>query len=426
MTLFICIGIVFLAFASAHILSLYSVAVYIDPDDLDDLLPGSSKRRRAMLRKLAGDPRGLVQTATVYRALALVVITFCSFLAVHLTFGATGEVSGYVYAAVIIPIWLSYVIIIEYLPTRRSRRALKSSRGKYLWLVSIVYWLLAPVVRLYRSGFGRTGQDERVTEEEKEDLVERAIETLADQAGISETLVEADEKEMIGQIFLLDQTQVREIMAPRIDIAGIEKSTSFSDIQKLVRADGHSRFPVYEGSIDKIIGILYVKDLFNNMPAPGEEFVITNYLRRPFFVPQSKVIGQLLREFRSRQLHIAIVVDEYGGVAGLVTLEDILEEIVGEIQDEHDSEEADLRRTPDGGLMVDASLRLEKLQDHLETDYDHEEFDTVGGLIYDLVGAVPKEGHRVKWHDIEFEVRKVDGQRIRSVKVVRLPLTRPK
>jgi magnesium and cobalt transporter len=213
-------------------------------------------------------------------------------------------------------------------------------------------------------------------------------------------------------------------MSPRIDITGIEKSASFTEIQKLLRADGHSRFPVFEGSIDRVIGILYVKDLFNNMPAPGEEFVITNYLRSPFFVPQSKVIGQLLREFRSRQLHIAIVVDEYGGVAGLVTLEDILEEIVGEIQDEHDSETADLSRDSEGGLVVDASVRLEKLQDYLDTDYDHEEFDTVGGLLYDLVGSVPKEGHKVKWHDVEFEVQKVDGQRIRTVKVMRHPLTR--
>jgi magnesium and cobalt transporter len=277
--------------------------------------------------------------------------------------------------------------------------------------------IFLPVVQLYRLALKRSGESSPVTEEEKEEIVERAIETLAEEAGIGEAIVEGDEKEMIGQIFQLDQTVAREIMVPRIDIMAIEKSMSFKDIRALILRDGHSRYPVYEGTIDTIVGLIYVKDLFNRMPEPGEEFVLTRYLRKPYFVPESKVIGELLTEFKAKHLHIAIVVDEYGGVAGLVTLEDIIEEIFGEIQDEHDLEEAEFSELPDGRYRVSASMMMEKLQDLFDTDFEQEDYDTVGGLIYDLVGSVPTEGQKIKWNQLELEVEKVEGQRILYVQV---------
>jgi magnesium and cobalt transporter len=153
------------------------------------------------------------------------------------------------------------------------------------------------------------------------------------------------------------------------------------------------------------------------MPKLGEEFVVTDYLRPPYFVPETKIISDLLREFRGRKLHVAIVVDDYGGVAGLVTLEDILEEIVGEIQDEHDSESEEWRLQPDGSCIVDASLRFDKLEEILDAEFQQHENDTIGGLIYDLVGSVPSEGTAVRWNNLEFTVLKLDGQRILSVRV---------
>jgi putative hemolysin len=198
---------------------------------------------------------------------------------------------------------------------------------------------------------------------------------------------------------------------------GIEKSTRFAEIQDLIRRDGYSRYPVYEGTIDKIMGVLYVKDLFNNLPRPGEEFVITDYLRQPYFVPETKVIGELLREFRAREFHVAIVVDDYGGVAGLVTLEDILEEIVGEIRDEHDREEDDIRPQPDGTYIVDAALRLDRLQELLGTSFKQDENATVGGLLYDLVGSVPQVQREVDWNGVRLTALELDGQRIVSVMV---------
>ncbi|MCP4685367.1 MAG: HlyC/CorC family transporter [bacterium] len=409
---------IILGFFSAYVVSLYALAVYIDPDEVGKLLPRMSRRRRSLILKVAGDPRAFLQVAAVYRSFALIAITASSLIVM------TDLIpEAYLYKTCPIglaAIWLLYVVLVEYLPRRSSRKAINRRMIRYLWLITAIYVVFFPVVRVYRNALQRIHHDDRVTEEEKEEIVERAIETLAEQAGIGEAIVEEDEKEMIGQIFLLDQTQVREIMAPRIDITAIDKATGYAAIAALVREHGYSRYPVYEGTIDKTVGILYVKDLFSNMPKPGEEFVIADYLRKPFFVPESKVIGDLLREFRGRKLHIAIVVDEYGGVAGLVTLEDILEEIVGEIRDEHDFEEDEIRRLSDGRYVVDASMRVEKLQDSLSIDYDQEEYDTVGGLIYDLVGSVPGRGDHVKWHDIDFEIIEVDGQRIKTVKVHKL------
>ena len=410
------LGII-LVYLSAYTVSLYSLAVYIDPDEVETLFPNTSKRQRRFLRRLAADPRAFIQIATVFKSLALIVVVVLATYVFQALSSASGLRQYYVMPIGFILVWLFQVFFVEYLARRTSRRAIREKMPRHLWLITFIYFLLFPVVQTYRKALQRTKTDDQVTEEEKEDIVERAIETLADQAGIGETIVEEDEKEMIGGIFLLDQTVVREIMVPRIDITGIEKSMSIEQIQQLVLADGHSRFPVFEETIDRVIGLLYVKDLFSNMPAAGSTFEIARYLRKPYFVPESKVIGELLKEFQARKLHLAMVVDEYGGVAGLVTLEDIIEEVFGEIQDEHDSEEAEIKRLPDGDYMVDASLMMEKLQDYLDTDFEVSDYDTVGGLIYDLVGSVPSEGTRVKWHAYHFEVAKVSGQRIRLVRV---------
>ncbi len=413
--LFVIIGF----YLSAYIVSFYSLAVYIDPDDVVTLFPNISRRQREALKKLADDPRAFMQIATVYKSFALIVVTvlagyFFQYLA--RTFGLD---ILYVYPAGFLLVWVLQIFCVEYLARRAARKALKAAMPRYLWLITLIYFIFFPVVSAYRWALKRVNPEEKVSEKEKEDIIERAIETLAEQAGISQAIIEKDEKEMIGQIFLLDETVVREIMVPRIDIVGIEKSMSFVEIQELVMENGYSRYPVYDENIDKIIGIVYVKDFFNRMPERGEEFVIKNYLRKPYFVPESKIIGHLLREFQLKKFHIAVVVDEYGGVAGLVTLEDILEEIFGEIQDEHDSEEAEIKKIAPNTFLVDAGIMVEELQDHLNTNFPQGEYDTVGGLIYDLVGSVPREGHKIRWHNLIFEIDKVEGQRILMVKVHR-------
>lgn len=401
----------------AYIVSLYSLAVYIDPDDIESLLSDVSKIKRDFLRRLANDPQGFIQIARVFKSFVLILSAVITFWlsSKHLL---SQDLSVHVQSAIaLFVIWLFFLFFVEYLPRRKSRLAINEKMTRNLWLISIVYFSFYPFVSSLRTLLKKISIDTKVTEEEKEEIVERAIETLADQAGINETLVEVEEIEMIGQIFQLDQTVVREIMIPRIQITAIEKGMSFKDIKSMVLKDGHSRYPVYDETIDNMIGLIYVKDLFNNLPEPGEKFVINKLLRTPYFVPETKIIGKLLSEFKSKRLHIAMVVDEYGGVAGLVTLEDIIEEIFGEIRDEHDSEQDEFSSMTDGSYLVNGKLLVEDLQEKLNTNYEQGDYDTVGGLIYHLVGSVPKVSQVIKWHDIEFEVDRIEGQRIVSVKV---------
>ena len=407
------------SYTSGYIVSVFSLAIYIDPDDVHSLLPAISEGRRHFLRMLAEDPRAMVQVATVFKSFQLILVSVMAGILMQEMSLWTGMSVYVIFPIGFAVVWLLQVFSVEFLPRRHSRSALNARMVKHLWLIRLVFYVFNPIVGGYRRILRRSPVEEHVSEEEKEEIIERAIETLADQAGIDERLVEEDEKQMIGQIFQLDQTVAREIMVPRIKITGIDRTMTFRQIQELVLEDGHSRFPVYEETIDRIVGILYVKDMFNNMPELGEEFNIRNYLRKPFFVPESKVINELLREFKARKQHIALVVDEYGGLSGLVTLEDILEEIVGDIQDEHDSEESELVRIATGEYLVDASVLIEDLQDTLDTDHDQGEYDTVGGLMYTLFGSVPKEGDRIKWFDLMFEIAKVEGQRIKQVRVTR-------
>jgi len=419
MTELLMLSVITGCYLTGYLVSLYSLAVYIDPDEVETLFPGLKQDRRDFLERLANDPRAFRQTARVYKAfLAVTVSVLSSILAIRLTDAVQlDHVIGLI--PVLILIWLLHLLFLEYLPRRTSRTAINERMLRHLWLIRIVFSIFWPMAALYRWGFERRPSGDRVSEEDKDEIVERAIEALADDAGIHEAIVEEDEKEMIGQIFQLDQTLVREIMVPRPDVTGIERSMSFKEIRDLVLKDGHSRYPVYEGSIDNIVGLIYVKDLFNRMPEPGETFKTDNYLRKPYLVPETKIIGELLGEFKTMHQHIALVADEYGGMAGLVTLEDIIEEIFGEIQDEHDTEEAEITSLDDGLLRVSAGVMVEKLQDFLNTDYEQGDYDTVGGLIYDLVGSVPYEGQMVSWHDLEFEIERTEGQRIMVVRVRR-------
>lgn len=398
-----------------HILSLYSSVAYLESDELEDTVKSFKGYRKKYLGLIIDNPRISIQIASVFKSFALVFLTL---LGVFLA-GEIKVISGLTlivaYPILLVLIWLLYLIFMEYLPRRRVLQMTEKEFVRYILLFAIIYMFFKPILGLYSKTFSHTGNDD-VSEEQKEDIVERAIETLAEQSGVDEPIVEEDEKEMIGQIFQLDQTEVREVMVPRINVKGFEKDSDFDEIRLKTKELGFSRYPIYEESIDKIIGILYIKDLFTGT-IPGQNQVnIRDFLRKPFFVPESKIISDLLAEFKRTKTHIAIVIDEYGGTAGLVTLEDILEEIVGEIQDEHDSEKPQIVRMPDNSLIVNASVSVEDLVKELNLDYETKEFETVGGLIYDLIGSVPSVGAKPRWKDILFEVEKVEGQRIISLK----------
>ncbi|MFM7173125.1 MAG: hemolysin family protein, partial [Caldilinea sp.] len=211
---------------------------------------------------------------------------------------------------------------------------------------------------------------------------------------------------------------VREVMVPRIDMVTLEVNTPIHDALVTIIEAGHSRIPVYEGTVDLVVGLLYAKDLLKCFRENRMEAPIRELLRPPYFIPGSKKVTALLREMQQQRVHLAIIVDEYGGIAGMVTIEDILEEIVGDIQDEYDVHEV-VQAQPIGenAYLVNSRLDLGSLAELLDIELNDEETDTVGGLIYSHLGRVPLQGERLPLQGWLFTVLSVDGQRIEQVRV---------
>lgn len=257
-------------------------------------------------------------------------------------------------------------------------------------------------------------QEGSVTETELISLVE---------AGQEEGLLEQEEQKMIVSIFRLGDTLVREIMVPRIDILALDINTPIEQTMESLQQSGHSRVPVYKDSVDNILGLLYAKDLLGIWREGKRDIFLTDYLRPAYFVPEAKKADELLAELQAKRIHMAIVVDEYGGVAGLVTLEDIVEEIVGEIRDEYDqAEELVYQAISDDEYLFQGRIDLDDFNDIMGTQLPNNEADTLSGLIYSRIGRVPTAGDSVLIEGLQLTVEQVSGQRIRKVRAQKLTL----
>jgi CBS domain containing-hemolysin-like protein len=250
-----------------------------------------------------------------------------------------------------------------------------------------------------------------VTEEEIQELMN---------AGEEEGLINEEENEMIQSIFALGDTVVREIMVPRTDMAYVTVDATVREVLSSIIACGHSRIPVFDGTIDNIVGLVYAKDLLRYWGMEESAVVLKNILRPPYFIPETKNLEELLHEFKKKRIHLAIVVDEYGGTSGLVTIEDLLEQIVGDIQDEYDLEEEWLVEDTDGAVVVDGRLPIEELEEHFGIVIAREKFDTVGGLIFHLTGRIPNQGEDVENGVIRMTILEADERKIRKVRITRL------
>ena len=268
---------------------------------------------------------------------------------------------------------------------------------------------------------------ERIKEqgEKEEGMVEKQFEAVAEAVGANEAELEEEEKEMIHGVVELGDTEVKEIMLPRPDMVCADRNSTLDQMRELVKKSGHSRIPIYKENIDDITGIIHVKDIFLKETQGKKITNLSQLARKAYFIPETKKIDELLREFKRDKNHMAIVVDEFGGTAGLVTLEDILEEIVGEIQDEYDMEVPPIQKLDDSTYRVDARVSIEDLNEELGTNIAQKGFETVGGFIYDLVGSVPEEGKVLEYKSeqmrLKIVVEKVKGQRIKTVKVTLTP-----
>jgi CBS domain containing-hemolysin-like protein len=233
--------------------------------------------------------------------------------------------------------------------------------------------------------------------------------------------VDEDQRQMIEAVFDLNNTSAGEIMTPRTEVVGIDVHASLEEIRKNVLEHGHSRIPVYEETIDQIVGILYAKDLIKHLgEAPGSAFSLSKTMRQALLVPESKSVRDLLAEFKTRKVHIAIVLDEYGGTAGLVTIEDILEELVGDIQDEyeHTEEPPAVTKIDHSTAEVDARIHIDDLNDELGLELpEDEDYDTLGGFVFSTLGHIPQVGERFDFQDVAFTVTEAERTKVKRVRV---------
>ncbi len=291
-----------------------------------------------------------------------------------------------------------------------ERTALLLARPLYLLYIimqpitALVGLVAAPFARL----LGSKPETPLVTEEELKLLVN---------AGAAEGLLEQDEREMIEGILGFGDTVVREVMVPRIDIAALDQHTTVREAVDFALANGHSRIPVYQESIDRVLGILYVRDLLPLLKNGQLNTLIDSLVRPAYLVPESMKVDDLLRNLQTRKVHLAVIVDEYGGTAGLVTIEDLLEEIVGEIQDEYDTEEPLLQQIDSDTWIVDARVLVYDFNDETGLQLTTEEGDTLGGLVYEKLGRVPVVGDVVEVDDVAITVQSVQGLRLEKLQV---------
>ncbi len=284
-----------------------------------------------------------------------------------------------------------------------------------LWPALPLSWLSYRALRAGRrageaaSGNGSTLAESRTEEEEEvaEDL--------------SNEELEPEERRMIYAILHLEDTAVREIMVPRVDVVALEVDTSLDQVIDRVLDSGHSRVPVYQESLDNVVGILYSRDLLEATARHiGAQAALRDLVRPAFFIPEAKRVDELLREFQERHLQIAVVVDEFGGVAGIISIEDLVEEIVGEIEDEFDTTEPTIERDERGQALVDARIEVDAFNEAFHATIGGEGFETLGGFLYSHLGKIPSPGDLVTANGLQMEVVTTVGRRIKKVRV--LPL----
>ncbi len=249
---------------------------------------------------------------------------------------------------------------------------------------------------------------------------EAEILALADQA-VSADVLEEEERELIVQVIEFGDTICREVMVPRPDMLALSNTLTVAEVLEAALAAGRSRVPVYGEGIDDVTGIAYVKDLVRASRAGRDAVGVIRFARRAYFVPETKRISELLAEMKVRKAHMAVVIDEYGGTAGLITLEDLIEELIGEIVDEFDREDVMVERLPGGDLRVQARMSIDEVSSLVGAEFPEGDWDTIGGLMFHLLGHVPSEGESTTEGEFRLRAEQVKGRRIGMVRIERLP-----
>jgi putative hemolysin len=376
--------------------------------------------RAQLIERLLREPNIFLSTILVVNNVAVIVASTLSTLIALDTFASWGEVISTVLISLIVLVFCEITpkTAAVQAPERWALAVVRPVYATSLVLKPIIValtYVTGGLVRLF-GGKPRV-KGPFVTEEELRLLVE---------VGEEEGVLEEEEREMIHNVFDLGDTTAREVMVPRIDMVTIEADEPIEEAVSMIVQGGQSRIPVYSESIDNIIGVLYAKDLLRVLATNQRPATVRAMVRPAYFVPETKRLDDLLHELQAQRVHIAIVVDEYGGVAGLVTIEDVVEEIIGDIQDEYDREEVLYEKLSPDEYIVDAKISVDDFNDLLDTDMPAEDYDTLGGFVYSQLDKIPSVGDTLRYKDLTFTVLGTKGRRITKVKVVRgLPAVPP-
>ncbi len=277
----------------------------------------------------------------------------------------------------------------------------------FMWLLQPVTWLVRGVSNLLTYFLHGEVDKPLISEDEIRSIIE-----FGEHAGV----VAKEKRRMLHGVFDLSEIRVRDVMVPRTEVVGIEINATFAEVIDLAAKARHSRFPVYDGDLDRVVGVIHSKEILSYLDRP-EEFSLPNLARPPYFVPEAKPIEALMQAFRSKHLHLAVVVDEYGGVEGICTLEDIVEEIVGEIQDEYDEEEILVTQMTAERYMVDGSAAIRYINRRFGLNLSVEHVNTLAGFLLDSIGSIPEEGDVCEVEGARFTVREVVDRRIEKIEM---------
>jgi gliding motility-associated protein GldE len=370
------------------------------------------------LNKLLSDPRRLLIVLLSGNTIINIVAATVAALVTSRLLGEAGKVAWLAFIVQVAVVTLVILMIGEILPKLTAIRDPLKWSLRMSGMIRIVAAGLYPVVAVllpFTDSIARMLGVERrrlwVSEDEIKTLVE---------VGEEHGVLEKSEKEMIHSIFEFGDTTVREIMVPRMDMTCLDVATPLKKVLETVHSSQHTRIPIFDGAIDNIIGILHTKDLLLRYPF-DDSFQLKQILRKPSFVPETKLIQELLKQFQDQRLHMAIVVDEYGGTAGLVTLEDVIEEIVGDIQDEHDTEKPLWSRIDERTVIADARLDVWTVNQVLEDEIIpmEQDFETLGGFLLSELGDFPEVKTSIEYHNFTFVVEEVKDHRIGRVRIIR-------
>jgi CBS domain containing-hemolysin-like protein len=402
--------LIVLAFTSAIDASFTSISRH----RLNALLTERGPRAKRAVARLIDDPYRFKSTV-IFLNICMTVI------ATGLTLRLGAGLGSLLQAGSLLLLVLAILIFSEAFPKAlaiRNPDATALALAGPLRMVSQLLWPLITVVNLITSPLfmlvsGRSSYPSPlVTEEELRMLVN---------VGEEEGLIEHEEREMIEGVIAFGDTILREIMVPRVDIVALEIDTPLDQALDVVIARGHSRIPVYNETIDHIVGVLYAKDLIPALRDSSREMPINSLLRPPHFVPETMKVNALLEDLQKRKVHMAIIVDEYGGTAGLATIEDLLEQIVGEIQDEYDTEDPSIQPIGDGEYVVDARVSIADINSLADLDLRSESADRIGGLVYEQLGRVPRVGDELALDCATVTVLSVKGVRAQKLRIIRHP-----